>query len=80
MTSKQPKYSEPSTDQAHVMVKRQPTDENVRLGNAYLGADAADVGQQVGVRKHNSLRRSCATGGVLQHGDRFRGRRTAKWL
>ena len=52
--------AEPGGDQPHVVIERQPTDEDVPgLGLDCLG-HGPDVGQQVGMGQHNALGRSGA--------------------
>jgi hypothetical protein len=61
--------AEPGADQAHVVVERQPGDEDVLAVDLEGLAHGAQVGEQVGVRQHDALRVAGAAGGVLQEGD-----------
>ena len=61
--------AEPGADQPHVVIERQPTDEDVPgLGPEGPG-HGPDVGQQVGMGQHHALGRPGAARGVLQEGD-----------
>ncbi|WP_343192631.1 hypothetical protein [Rhodanobacter sp. T12-5] len=60
--------AQPRTDQAHVVVKRQPADEGVRCRCADQTAHDADIGEQVVMGEHHAFRVGGAARGVLQQG------------
>ena len=61
-------------DQAHVMRQRHPRQADVILTNIDRGADAGDVGHQIGVREHHALGMAGRAGGELDEGHIFRTR------
>ena len=61
--------AEPRPDQAHVVIKGQPTDERVPGGGLQRLAHGPDVGHQVGVGQRHPFGRPGAARGVLQKGD-----------
>ena len=60
------KASQPGADQPHVVVKGQPTDEDVVGPDLEHLAHDPDVGEQVGVAQHDALGISGTARGVLQ--------------
>ena len=61
--------AEPGSDQTHVVVERQPTDEHVRRFYFHHLSHDPDVGQQVVVGQDHTLGVAGAAGSVLQKGD-----------
>ena len=62
--------SEPSADQTHVVIEREPTHEHVGRCSLYDEAHCPDVRQQVGVAQHHPLRIASASGCVLDEAGR----------
>ncbi len=60
-------------DQPHIVIERQPGDEDVRRGDARGLLHCLEVGQQVGVGQRHALGVAGAAGGVLQESDVLRG-------
>ena len=60
---------QPSTDQAHVVIKRQPGDENILPVYPGCQSHGADIGEQIGVREHHALGVAGTARGVLQQRD-----------
>ena len=58
--------AKPSADQAHVVVERQPTCEDVGRADIHCLAHGPDIGQQIGVRQDDSLGVARAARGVLK--------------
>ena len=57
---------EPSADQAHIVIQRQPTDANIVGRQLHRFADRADVGEQIRVREHHPFGIAGRARGVLQ--------------
>ena len=58
--------AQPGADQSHVVIQRQPTDEDIGGSHFEGRAHGPNVGQQVGMAQHHTLGIAGAARGVLQ--------------
>ena len=72
--------AQPRADQAHVVVERQPTHEDVRRFDVHGLTHGANVGQQVGMRQHHSLGIAGAARRVLHQRHARRARHCREWF
>ena len=60
---------QPRPDETHIVIERQPADEDIGRACVHDLTHGADVGKQVGVTEHHALWIAGAAGCVLDEGD-----------
>ena len=63
--------NEPSANQSHVVIQRQPGNTGVVRANFQAGNDGVNIGKQVGVGQYHAFGIAGRTGGVLQERNVF---------
>ena len=63
--------AEPGADQAHVVIERQPADEDIGRTRFDRVAHRPDIGEQIGVAQHDALRIAGAAGRILNQRGRL---------